>query len=204
MKHKIKNWQYELKKNKKKIFGALFFLAIVLVIYGLTGDYVNDKGGSATTDIILDHVDPYNLSFIFIWLFIVVVAVFILYPFFYKPQDFHYAITMFGLFILTRSIFITFTHLALPIDAVSDRFPGILQLLNFSNGLFFSGHTGLPFLGFLIFKKPKFLKYFFLASSLILGATVLLMHVHYSIDVFSAFFITYGIYTLGNKMFRRR
>ena len=41
-----------------------------------------------------------------------------------------------------------------------------------------------------------------LASSIILGITVLLMHVHYSIDVFSAYFIVYGIYVLGNKFLR--
>jgi len=30
---------------------------------------------------------------------------------------------------------------------------------------------------------------------------VLLMHQHYTIDVVSAFFITYGVYKIGNRLF---
>jgi hypothetical protein len=40
--------------------------------------------------------------------------------------------------------------------------------------------------------------------SIILASTVLLMHVHYSIDVAAAYFITYGVYVLGNKMFKQK
>ena len=42
-----------------------------------------------------------------------------------------------------------------------------------------------------------------LIGSLIMGVTVLLMHVHYSIDVFSAFFISYGVYTFSNMIFNQ-
>jgi hypothetical protein len=44
---------------------------------------------------------------------------------------------------------------------------------------------------------------FFLVMSLVLATTALLMHVHYSIDVFSAFFITYGTYHLGEWLFKK-
>ena len=34
-----------------------------------------------------------------------------------------------------------------------------------------------------------------------MAATVLFMHVHYSIDVFAAFFIAYGVYAFSDKVF---
>ncbi|MCL5009147.1 MAG: hypothetical protein M1400_02270, partial [Patescibacteria group bacterium] len=47
----------------------------------------------------------------------------------------------------------------------------------------------------------RLLRYVFLAASVVFGAAVLLGHLHYSIDVFSAFFITYGIYRIAVKIF---
>jgi hypothetical protein len=40
-----------------------------------------------------------------------------------------------------------------------------------------------------------------LGASIVLAITVLLMHVHYSIDVASAYFITYGVYKVGDQLF---
>jgi hypothetical protein len=60
----------------------------------------------------------------------------------------------------------------------------------------------VPFLGFLLFREDN-IRYFFLFFSFFMGAVVLLMHVHYSIDVFSAFFITYGTHKVGEKFFNK-
>jgi cell division protein FtsW (lipid II flippase) len=95
-----------------------------------------------------------------------------------------------------------FTHLKAPIDAIAIELPWITSHLGFQNDLFFSGHTAVPFLGFLLFKDSN-IRYFFLISSIVLGATVLFMHIHYSIDVFSAFFITFGTFKLGEHVFKK-
>lgn len=69
--------------------------------------------------------------------------------------------------------------------------------------MFFSGHTAIPFLGFLVFYEDKFMRYFCLAASVLMGATSLLTHQHYSIDVFSAFFITYATFKMGEWIFKK-
>ncbi len=73
----------------------------------------------------------------------------------------------------------------------------------FGGDLFFSGHTGLPFLMALVFWKKPILRYFFIASAIGFGAVVLLTHLHYSIDVLSAFFITYTIFHIAEFLFRK-
>ncbi len=47
------------------------------------------------------------------------------------------------------------------------------------------------------------LRWFFLIATVIGAATVLLGKLHYSIDVFSAFFITFTIFAIAKKIFRK-
>ncbi|MDO8622736.1 MAG: phosphatase PAP2-related protein [archaeon] len=205
IKEKFHAWRKEFGEHKKKIILAVIFLIIAFVLDYLSGIYVTKKGGVVASDLILDNIPPIDLSFLFVWLYLLVLSIIILYPFLVKPRRIHYIIGIFSSFVLTRSIFICFTHLKTPLEAIPANFPWILERLNFNNDLFFSAHTGLPFLGFLMFRKDnKVLAYFMLASSIVLGATVLLMHQHYSIDVFSAFFITYGVYKIGDLIFKKK
>ena len=78
-----------------------------------------------------------------------------------------------------------------------------LNKFTFGGDLFFSGHTGLPFLMALIFWNNKYLRYSFFALSFIFAATVLLGHLHYSIDVLAAFFITYTIFHIAIFIFKK-
>jgi hypothetical protein len=96
------------------------------------------------------------------------------------------------------------THLGAPenyfvLPQIDDT-PGVLKMF-YMNDLFFSGHTGFPFLAALIFWENRFMRYFMISMSIAQSCTVLLMHVHYSIDVLSAFFITYTIYKVSDNIF---
>jgi membrane-associated phospholipid phosphatase len=55
----------------------------------------------------------------------------------------------------------------------------------------------------LILWDNRLLRYIFLCASVVFGVVVLLGHLHYSIDVFAAFFITYGIYQIATKLFKK-
>ena len=101
---------------------------------------------------------------------------------------------------LIRSTFISMTHLAPYSDAVSINI-NILNKITTGGDMFFSGHTGLPFLMALIFWRQKNLRYLFLAVSVAFGITALMGHYHYTIDVFAAFFIAYGVYAFSDKLF---
>jgi len=69
--------------------------------------------------------------------------------------------------------------------------------------LFFSGHVGLTYLMALLLWDTPRLRYIYLAISIMFAAVVLLGHLHYSIDVFAAYFITYSIYILSTRLFKR-
>jgi len=202
---RFKEWKDNILENKGKILISLLFLIIASILDYISGNYVRTAKVVTAPDLILDYIPPINLSFIFVWFYLAVFFIIILYPLISKPKKIHYFLGLISSFILVRGIFIIFTHLKTPVEAIPATFPLIFQFLRFENDMFFSGHTGLPFLAFLMFRKEnKILAYFMLFSSIIMAITVLLMHQHYSIDVFAAFFITYGVYKIGDRIFNRK
>ena len=182
---------------------SLLFAATAVVLSFLSGFYVEKAGVASPPDLILDHLPVIDLSILYVWLFMTVLFLFICYPLIYQPTRIHTMIGMLSLFTLIRSGFVILTHLRMPAGAVSplSYSPAMYDLFSFSNYLFFAGHVGIPFLGYLVYYEHKRLRRFFLVSSLILAATALVMHRHYSIDVLSAYFITYGIYKIGKYVF---
>ncbi|HBB03313.1 TPA: hypothetical protein DCZ39_00140 [Patescibacteria group bacterium] len=61
----------------------------------------------------------------------------------------------------------------------------------------------MPFLMALIFWKNKLMRYAFILAAMSFGIIVLLGHLHYSIDVLAAFFITYTINHF-NELLRKK
>jgi hypothetical protein len=107
-----------------------------------------------------------------------------------------------ALFFLIRSAFTTLTHIGpFHIPAPSADWGTLAKDFLFSSDLFFSGHTGVPFLMALIYGRNVLLRPVFLAWSAYMAVVVLLGHYHYSIDVASAYFITYTIFCLCERFF---
>ena len=106
-----------------------------------------------------------------------------------------------ALFYGIRSGFTSLTHIAPFYPHISDDFGATINKAFFGGDRFFSAHTGMPFMGALAFWREKPARYFFLAASLYFAVIVLLGHLHYSIDVLSAFFITYAIYHIAIWLF---
>jgi hypothetical protein len=108
----------------------------------------------------------------------------------------------FSLLLILRSVFMIFTHVGTPAGAVDAHFPGFFGKFYFENDMFFSGHTAMPFLGFYLYRQSR-LRYVYLVGSIVMGIVVLAMHVHYSIDVLGAFFMTYCSYQMGTALLRK-
>jgi len=180
---------------------SFVILAVALVINFYAGMYATKIASSSVTDIILSNTKAYDVdglfvygSFIFFFFGLFICAI--------RPHQAPFVIKSISLFIIIRAIFITLTHIG-PFPSQITFSSDILSKLTFGADLFFSGHTGMPFLLALIFWNEKVLKYIFLFFSLAFAVIVLLAHMHYTIDVLSAFFITYGIYHIALKLFHK-
>ena len=202
LKQLFPQWIEEIKKNFRLIAASIILLIIATSLDYVAGNYVTKVGSAQSSDLILDYIPALDLSIIFIYLFLIVVSLIFIYPLIFNVKKLHLAIAHFSLLIMVRSIFMSLTHLKTPATAVVVKFPDLLSKLVFENDLFFSGHTAIPLVGFFLFKESK-IRWFFLASSITLGATALLMHRHYSIDVAAAFFIVYGTFKIGEKLFQK-
>jgi len=195
-------WRSELFEYRYLIMLSLVVVAIAAFLDYWSGVYVSSTKGTNVPDLILDHIGPHDMSFLFVYGYLALVFALFLYPLFFHIRTLHMVVSQFSLLVMLRSVFMIFTHLETPLDAIPTSFPWIFKGLSFQNDMFFSGHTAIPFLGFLLFKESV-IKYFFLIGSAVMGIVVLGMHLHYSIDVFSAFFITYCSYKVGNILLRK-
>ena len=196
-----RDWRKELREYKYFIFLSLMVFVIAIFLDYLSGVYVTSVETVHVPDLILDHIGPVDVSFLYIWGYIFFFLALLFYPILFHIRTLHIVISQFSLLIMLRAVFVLLTHLQTPPEGIIVDFPWKFQTLSFQNDMFFSGHTAIPFLGFLMFKKK--IRYFFLFGSVLMGSVVLLIHVHYSIDVFGAFFMTYGSYKIGNLLIRK-
>ena len=156
-------------------------------------------------DLILDNIPVIDLSFIIIEIGLVAIILGTLFVF-SKPRYVLFTLKAIALLIIIRAFFISLTHVGIHPDGIVPGlglFDAVYTYLKFQTGLFFSGHTGMPFLMALIFWDNLRARYTFLSLSLIFAVAVLLAHVHYSIDVFAAPFMAYGIFKIAQHFFPR-
>ena len=139
--------------------------------------------------------------------FILFIAGFFIYWLLHEPKRVPYLVIATAMLMLVRDAFLLLT----PVAALPGLMPlyqgglgnGLHGVLLHDQELFFSGHTGVPFLYFLLCRRRPAVAYACLAMAGLNGVGVLLTRNHYSIDVLGAFFIVPTIAALTRILFGR-
>jgi hypothetical protein len=194
--------------RKRSLWLGVLLLAISIVIQVVLGRFSSRVAVDAASvrDIFLDHLPLLNLDPVIVggaialWVFAAALLII-------HPRYLIFSTKAIALYIISRAFFFSLTHVGpYPLQYApgphNDGY-GLYHLLTFQGNFFYSGHTAFPFLLALIFWDNKNLRYLFLLLTVLFGASVLLAHVHYSIDVFAAPFIVYGMFVITAKLFPR-
>lgn len=192
--------------RKRSLYMGMLLLALAIAIQLQAGHYSAARSidANSVNDILLDNTPVVNLDFMIVGggIALWVIAWWLLVT---RPRHLLFGMKAIALFIISRAFFLSLTHIGAYPGEIT---PGpnnfgwnFYHLLTFPGNLFYSGHTGFPVLMALLFWEDKFWRRFFLAMAVVFAVSVLLAHVHYSIDVFSAPFIVYGIYKITEKVF---
>ncbi len=197
-----RKWVYSL------IVGLLF-LIVSFVVSHFAFVYAHAYAARATStyvgDIILDNLPVVNLNFIIVEGMLFAIAAGIIFLLL-QPRYIPFSLKTLALFIVTRALFMSLTHVGIypgHINPGLGPLDSIYLYFNFQTGLFFSGHTCMPLIAaFALWDRP-ILRYTAIALSVIFGVSVLFAHVHYSIDVFAAPFMAYGIFNMAKYFFHR-
>ena len=191
------------RNNKFKIefFITITLLVLILVTLSNFLNFIERRNGVILNDPVLNLFDPVDLTWLtFGLIYVSLIAAIIFFS--KKPQLLLVASQSYILMIILRMIAMYLVSLnppekMIPLNDPLVEFFGTGQLL--TKDLFFSGHTATLFLLFLL-ADLKSLKIFFLISTITLAISVLLQHVHYSIDVLAAPFFAYGSFKLIEKL----
>lgn len=180
---------------------SISFLFLSLIVNFYAGTYATESISNSVTDIILSNTAVHDFDTIFVYGMFVFVT-FIILVCLYRPNKIPFVCNTIALFVIIRSVFISLTHIGPFPNAIIINPQSVVNLFTFGGDLFFSAHTGLPFLMMLVFWDYFWLRVLFFISSIFFGIVVLLAHLHYSIDVLSAFFITYSIFCIAIRLFK--
>lgn len=192
-------WQEPFFKQKFLV-GMSIFISL-MPIFPLFFQFIQKRPGYSQQDILLKAIPAIDASlpiFVILWF----MAFLLIYRALQNPAI--YMKFLYGFIVLNLARFITITLVPgnppdglIPItDPLSNYFYGD----NFiTKDLFFSGHTATQLLIFLCLEK-KSDRRLALLSTVLMGILVLVQHVHYTIDVVSAPFFTYGCYYISRRI----
>ena len=191
-------------------YRRLLIISTLLLIFGLwlmdcTGRYADRVAGASLGDIILDVLPIVNFTHFYVYIYLGFLIFLIAYPLFGYAKKLPFTIFCVALVAIVRAIFVAMTHLGPPvgdIQLVLTGLPEFIKNLFCKADLFFSGHVAVPLLGFFIFSDRK-IRWFWLIVAIFEGVINLIMHTHYSIDIFAAPFFSYGIFKFSEYLFKK-
>ena len=193
------NWQST--DYRRKLISGLIIISFILISLPFFYQAIEQRNGIRFNDYLLQWLPAYDLS-LFIFVTIWSMALLTFHRFRQDPQIFLTFLWGFILINLSRFVSIGLVPLNAPDslvaihDPISNYFYGPKFI---TKDLFFSGHTAAMFLMFLCLKK-KADKILAIMATIMIGIAVLIQHVHYTMDVFMAPFITYFLWVAARKI----
>ncbi|MBI4424710.1 MAG: hypothetical protein HY554_13335 [Elusimicrobia bacterium] len=185
--------------------GVLTLFLLSYFYYNQVGWYADQRHLPASSDWLLRRLPEANLLPILSWgwlaLHLYAAAVAILY----YPRQLPFMLFTLALFMFVRTTYMALSPIGAPhgmldmskLDYIFSRAMGVIT---FNNEFVMSGHASFPFLFYLFF-DTVWQKRVFLAGSLVMAASVLVTRNHYTVDVLSAYFISYSVYCLSRKLY---
>ena len=180
---------------------GLVLLTIVLFFYPYFFDFVQHRKGVVLNDWILAVLPSVDVS-AFIFTLICITVLLGLFRSLQSPYLFLIFLWGYLLINLSRLVTITLVPLEPPIGLMSLADPIAFPFYGqqgITKDLFYSGHTATLFLVFLVVRK-KWEKALTLACTILIAISLLIQHIHYTLDVLSAPFFVFGIYVLSKRI----
>ena len=145
---------------------ALRFSRRVLIAIVAAVSFATTNASNYVADLVLSNVGPYNMRFGFVYgtfaMFAITAALLA-----WRPNRLPFALKAIALFLVVRAVFVSLTHIApSPIDPQKPA--PFLNAMFYGSDQFFSGHTGMPFLGALCFWHMPQWRFFYLAATRVL------------------------------------
>lgn len=192
------------REHIRSLINAFILLALAVIFQYYASAYVDRVPSNSVADLFLSILPVVNLNFIIVEGALCAIALSFLLIL-AKPHYLLFTLKAVAIFIATRAVFISVTHIGIYPTQIGPDPTGFFDRtytgLGLEAGFFFSGHTGLPFLMGLIFWDEKLWRYIYLVLSIIFGIAVLFAHVHYTIDVLAAPYMAYGIFKMSQYFF---
>lgn len=180
-------------------FQAILFLILVLsftFIFKYFFDFVESRSGSYLNDHLLNTIPSYDVSWV-VFFFLYSGILLGLWYHIAHPKTILIAFQTYVLVTLVRLCTITLFPLEPPDGYIPLSEPFVQMFTTngqiISKDLFFSGHMS-TILSLYFSSHRKYIRTFLLFCSFMIGAMVLLQHVHYTIDVIVAVPATFVVY----------
>lgn len=190
-------WKIFLSDNKRKteLFVTLPFFALIIYSFATFLTYIEAREGIAFSDPLLKSFPPIDLTWVIFALLYIGLSISVIFLL-KNPSLLVFTLQAFGLMVIFRIIAMYLAPFHPPVDTISLKDPFVEYFgtgITLTKDLFFSGHTATLFLLYLV-SENKSLRYVLFSSTILVGISVLLQHVHYSIDVFAAPLFAYTAY----------
>jgi len=186
--------------RRKLIVGWVLYLSVLMYLPHFFA-MIQMKQGVLLDDVLLAFLPSVNMSPV-IFGFIYITVIYTIYKSAKSPYLFLLYLWSTLLISLSRLLTNNFIPLEPPVGLVSLVDPILLPFYGpngITKDLFYSGHTASVFLTFLVLRGKRE-KLVALIATIVVAISLLLQHIHYTIDVVAAPFFVFLFFTIAKKI----